>query len=252
MFVIGTDNLVHAEILNAAGTSSGGYFLAAAGAVKAISATRDASGNPLLFTIGSDNQAHGQNFNAAGHASGAAFTITGTVRAIKAGLDATGKYYLPFGETNEGHLNYEPTILPEAVGGYFWVVFTSHRSYGNILPSRDNMDQNGKLWVAAIDLNPTAGQDPSHPAFFLDGQENTADNLRGFWVRDPCKQAGATCMSGDECCDGFCRPGDSGMNVCGPPTGGCSNEFEKCTTAADCCMQGYQCINGFCARPPPR
>src|SRR4029079_13556399 len=88
---------------------------------------------------------------------------------------------------NDPKLSFAPTVLPEAVGGYFWVVFTSHRSYGNTLPSMDNGDQNGKLWVAAFDINATAGKDPSHPAFFLDGQELPADNLRGFWVLDPCK-----------------------------------------------------------------
>ena len=33
----------------------------------------------------------------------------------------------------EAHLNYEPTILPIAIGGYYWVVFTSRRCYGNTL-----------------------------------------------------------------------------------------------------------------------
>jgi len=44
--------------------------------------------------------------------------------------------------------------------------------------------------VAAIDINPTPGTDPSHPAFYLPGQELNAGNLRGFWVVDPCKQNG--------------------------------------------------------------
>ena len=34
---------------------------------------------------------------------------------------------------SEAHLNYEPTILPVAVGGYYWVVFTSLREYGNTI-----------------------------------------------------------------------------------------------------------------------
>ena len=105
------------------------------------------------------------------------------------------------------------------MGGYFWVVFTSHRSYGNTLPSMDNGDEYGKLWVAAIDLNGAPGADLSHPAFYLDGQETKADNLRGFWVLDPCKQDGASCASGDECCNGFCRGGADGGLVCVPPPG---------------------------------
>ncbi len=160
--------------------------------------------------------------------------------------------YLPAGDPD---LNFAPTILPEAVGGYFWVVFTSHRAYGNILPSMapgsdGTPDEIGQLWVAAIDLNGNVATDPSHPAFYLDAQEITADNLRGFWVLPPCQAQGSSCTSGDQCCDGFCRPsGNGGPLECVPPPGGCSNEYEKCTTASDCCNSSDQCINGFCAQP---
>ncbi len=157
-----------------------------------------------------------------------------------------GKVYLP---ANDPNLSFAPTVLPVAVGGYFWVVFTSHRSYGNTLASKDNDDQNGKLWVAAFDLNPTPGKDPSHPAFFLDGQETVSDNLRGFWVLNPCSANGANCASGDDCCGGFCRQADGGLPQCVPPPGGCSNEFETCQTAADCCDPGDECINSRCAQP---
>ena len=159
--------------------------------------------------------------------------------------------YLP---ANDPAMSFAPTVLPVAVGGYFWAVFTSHRSYGNTLASMDHGDEYGKLWVAAIDLSPTPGKDASHPAFYLDGQEQAADNLRGFWVLSPCKADGAGCQSGDDCCDGFCRAGaDGGALQCvPPPQGGCSNEYEKCTTAADCCNKSDSCINGRCAQPPPR
>jgi hypothetical protein len=156
-----------------------------------------------------------------------------------------GQTYLP---DNDANLSFAPTVLPEAVGGYFWVVFTSHRGYGNMLPSHD---EHGKLWVAAFDLNPTPSTDPSHPAFFLDGQEPGADNLRGFWVLDPCKADGSDCASGDECCNGFCHLADGGGMQCSPMSEGCSHEFEKCKTSADCCDSGSQCVNGKCAQPPP-
>jgi hypothetical protein len=181
----------------------------------------------------------------------------------KTRLDAADGYtgpgvtttYLP---ANDPALSFAPTVLPEAVGGYFWAVFTSHRSYGNTAPSMDNGDQNGKLWVSAIDINSTAGVDPSHPGFFLDGQELTSDNLRGFWVLDPCQANGSSCSSGDQCCGGFCRAGEDGGLVClaapTAPDGGstCSQDFEKCTTASDCCNAGDSCINGLCAEPPPK
>jgi hypothetical protein len=169
------------------------------------------------------------------------------------GYGVAGASYLP---ASDPALNFAPTVLPEAVGGYVWVVFTSHRSYGNTLPSQDNQDENGKLWVAALDLSPAAGQDSSHPAFYLDGQESGADNLRGFWVLPPCQQVGTTCGSGDECCSGFCRPdGEGGAYSCVPaPAGACANEFEKCKTSSDCCQAsaGYACVGGFCAAPPPK
>jgi hypothetical protein len=197
-----------------------------------------------------------------------------------------GQYYLPFGETAEGHMNYLPTILPVAVGGYYWVVFTSRREYGNTINTADPYYTDGagaagtpempeepwrkKLWVAALDIDTPehpslSAHDISHPAFYLPGQDLLPGNYRGFWALDPCQQAGVSCSSGDECCTGFCRPGtattDGGLDagpasdagpgtgfVCVPPQG-CANEYEKCATAADCCQAGSLCINGFCAQP---
>jgi hypothetical protein len=165
-------------------------------------------------------------------------------------LDALDGYgaggtYLP---ANDPELSFEPTVLPEAVGGYFWVVFTSHRSYGNTLPSASS---HGQLWLAAIDLNPVPGKDPSHPAFHLDGQEENANNLRGFWVLSPCRAEGTSCASGDECCAGagFCRSRDGGPPQCTATAGGCSDEYEPCQTPADCCRSGDLCINNRCALP---
>jgi hypothetical protein len=166
--------------------------------------------------------------------------------------------YLP---ANDANLNFAPTMLAEAVGGYFWAIFTSHRSYGSLLPTRSNSalgfscytptgdDSNGKLWVAAIDIGAKPGQDPSHPAFYLDGQELQADNLRGYWVLPACLDLGKGCGSGDECCSGFCRGESGNKPVCVSKPSGCSNEFEKCAVASDCCTPGDQCINGRCAMP---
>jgi hypothetical protein len=178
------------------------------------------------------------------------------------GYTGTGtQSYLPDNDTN---LNFAPTILPEAVGGYFWVVFTTHRSYGNTIASMANdsegdPDADGKLWVAAMDIPPTGGEfpptvtDPSHPAFYLDGQELTADNLRGFWVLNPCKADGSSCQSGDQCCGGYCTTtADGGAGTCSSMTTGCSAEYDKCTTAADCCDTQDLCIAGKCAEPTPQ
>jgi hypothetical protein len=160
-------------------------------------------------------------------------------------------------------LNYEPTVLPIVEGGYAWVVFTSRRAYGSQLgsvpwkswpPNYDTTDLSQatvkKLWVAAIDLNAPAGTDPSHPAFYLPAQEILAGNSRGFWVLDPCQPDGASCATGDQCCNGYCEPnGDGGALTCSntPPNASCAGPQEKCTTAIPCCDPSEACINGFCA-----
>ncbi len=108
-----------------------------------------------------------------------------------------------------------------------------------------------KLWVAAIDLNAKPGTDPSHPGFYIPAQELLAGNSRGFWVLNPCKANGMSCMTGDECCNGFCEPaGDGGALICASaaPNNSCSMLQEKCVTAADCCDMSNKCINGFCAQ----
>jgi hypothetical protein len=148
--------------------------------------------------------------------------------------------------------NYEPFSLPITAGGYFWVVFTSIRQYGNLQEGGAIKKQ---LWVFAVTPNAAAGVDPSHPPFFLPNQTETK-NERGFWALDPCKPKGSSCATGDECCDGFCRPEDqndpTSPKVCGEQQG-CSQIQEKCTTDADCCayQTGIQCVAGLCSPKPP-
>lgn len=185
-------------------------------------------------------------------------------------LDAlNGVGYLPTSakHPDDTKVNYMPTVNPVASGGYYWVVFTSRRLYGNVLtthpwdkelPDGGVVTGNGspskKLWVAAIDINAPPGADPSHPAFYLPGQELGAGNARGFWVVDPCKPNGNSCETGDECCNGFCRKDpDGGALVCmdKPPGATCVQEFEKCTVDADCCDPKFRCIAGKCTRESP-
>ncbi len=161
---------------------------------------------------------------------------------------------------NDSQLNYQPTVNPVPSGGYYWVVFTSRRIYGNLLTGQPFGAPPGlagtplkKLWVAAIDIV-TGAIDPSHPAFYLPGQELGAGNSRGFWAVDPCKTNGNSCESGDECCNGFCRKDpDGGALVCQdkPPGTTCVQEFEKCVVDADCCNAAQKCIAGKCAQQIP-
>lgn len=156
------------------------------------------------------------------------------------------------------HLNYQPNANPIAVGGYFWVVFFSPRDYGNRMvstggnPTYENRKQ---LWVAAIDANPQPGADPSHPAFYLRGQDLDTINMKGYWALEPCKQDGNSCNEGYECCTGFCLAQGDGTFACAPPpTNQCVTIGNKCTTAADCCQppgSAVDCIGGFCALPGP-
>jgi hypothetical protein len=155
----------------------------------------------------------------------------------------SGQTYLPFG-AEELHHNFYPTVSPVAAGGYFWVFFDSYRRYGNKhggIPVR-------QLWGAAVDIssNGVYGGDPSHPAFYLTGQEDVLGNHRAFAALDPCRRDGDACTTGIDCCGGFCT-----NNVCkvpppppvGPP---CARTDESCANGVACCNATDQCIGGFC------
>jgi hypothetical protein len=135
-----------------------------------------------------------------------------------------------------------PSFLPVAVGGYFWMVLTSQRPYGNTLTDTGPTSRMDQIWVSAIDRNPTAGGDPSHPAFWLPGQDLTTQNGQGDWGLVPCQAAPASCSAGFECCTGHCAAG-----VCAGGAAGCSPIGDACARAADCCSSSAACVDGFCA-----
>ncbi|HKO51192.1 MAG TPA: hypothetical protein VJV79_25960 [Polyangiaceae bacterium] len=190
------------------------------------------------------------------------------------GYDSSGNSYLPYGDAEEGHLDYEPSVLPVPVGGYYWVLFTSRRAYGNtIAPGgsvlrgddkwgqpQGNEDESPsprkKIWLAPIDLDHGGKLDPSHPAIYLPGQELESGNMRAFAALEPCRGNGGSCESAAECCTGFCR--QTGRSEDGPvlqcvppPVNACSQEDETCAVAADCCNSRELCINKRCASPTP-
>jgi len=163
---------------------------------------------------------------------------------------------------------YQPTVLPDAIGGYRWVIFTSPRSYGNQL---NQLGASGPthfscaatmLWVSALDNATATATDRSHPAFFLPGQNVlpvvTQDhyiNERGYLVRPPCKTNGLTCTSSDECCSpSACRV--DAIPASGAPTkvckgaADCSQEGETCLSSADCCGTGSSCVAQMCVAVP--
>jgi hypothetical protein len=199
---------------------------------------------------------------------------TKTVKKLESlnGRDAKGTLTLPYGELVEGRMNYEPNVLPVAVGGYYWVLFTSRRTYGNTIAPGGMLEKTQdpwgsdaapslrkKLWIAAIDVDHMDAPDPSHPAFYLPGQELEGGNMRAFAAMAPCQPDGGACESGSDCCGGYCRQTSSGADgvpvlACvPPPMDECSHTDEACVTAEDCCDQRELCINARCTlRSPPK
>jgi hypothetical protein len=188
----------------------------------------------------------------------------------------------------EAYSAVEPTFNPVVRGGYSWVVFTSLRQFGNqpwpsSVPAGTTGLINAKrrLWVAAVDT--TLGTvDPSHPAIFLEGQEDTP-NMRAFWTLASCiatpgapgggasdagvtsdaaaKDAGssdaggasdagsAACTNGFQCCSGFCENGqcvDVSAVACVGAGGGCAS-------TTDCCNPSVvDCAAGVCTAKAPQ
>ena len=163
--------------------------------------------------------------------------------------------------------NYYPTVMPVTVGGYFWVFWTAMRDYGHKVQGRSDPSQpvvaaveapRKRIWGAAIQPKLKVVEnvvdtltDPSSPGFYLDGQSDSG-NVRAFAALNPCLQNGSSCMSGLDCCCGYCNTNgtDMGSCTCDPPK--CSKINEKCTKDADCCPQEkpedplLSCIAGFC------
>ena len=162
--------------------------------------------------------------------------------------------YLPFGAEDLHHAYY-PTVSPVGAGGYFWVFFDSVRHYGGTGLQR-------QLWGAALDISAdgTYTRDPSHPAFYVSGQEFGTGNHRAFAALDPCRKDGDKCTSGIDCCGGFCYldgPAELAepVGTCSPKKTMtmCSRPDERCSVASDCCTADPKepqltCIAGFCAQ----
>jgi hypothetical protein len=247
--------------------------------------TPDSKG--ILYHLGDSFDSAGFNLNGGNLESPPQYAelrlieLDGTVKTLHAlnGRDANGASTLPYGEAVDNGMNYEPNVMPLPVGGYYWVVFTSRRAYGSTVapgrgvttqpydvPAQDPWGSNAgpsprkKLWVAAIDVNHTdpTNLDPSHPAFYLPGQELESANMRGFAALAPCLPDNANCETGSDCCNGFCRQNGNGadgtpiLQCVPPPTNTCSNVDEPCKTASDCCDPTDLCINGRCAVATPQ
>ena len=160
--------------------------------------------------------------------------------------------YLPFGAEDLHHAYY-PTVSPVGAGGYFWVFFDSVRHYGGTGLQR-------QLWGSAVDISAdgTYTHDPSHPAFYVSGQEFGTGNHRAFAALDKCRTDGDKCSSGIDCCGGFCYTDGQPelvdpVGTCSPKRTMCSRRDEHCSVAGDCCTADpkepqLMCIAGFCTQ----
>lgn len=210
----------------------------------------------IVFAIGTANDFSGMATGLLGPLVGAASdlfildpasgssSILAQAMGFRTPQDAvSGQTYLPFG-TDELHHNFYPTVSPVAAGGYFWIFFDSYRRYGNThssLPVR-------QLWGAAIDISPTGtySGDPSHPAFYLTGQEDVLGNHRAFAALDPCRKDGDACTTGIDCCGGFCTNGSCGKPPPPPVGPPCAQTDESCANGVACCNSADRCLGGFC------
>lgn len=219
---------------------------------------------------------------------------TGTTPVATRLANLNGGSYLPRNATNshgtstdnplyyEEVYNYEPAVLPVTIGGYSWVAFTSRRMYGNVATINPYWSDprfqdisvqptTKKIWIAAIAPNPTAGTDPSYPAFYLPGQELLAGNARAYFSLAACEAPGAIsaatlCTSALDCCGATASPPTSICQLDPPPlanpptshcvaapSSSCVANGSACTTDAQCCgfASGSRCGSGACTPPPP-
>lgn len=178
---------------------------------------------------------------------------------------ANGDGYLASWDLN---VNYEPTFSPTTSGGFNWVVFVSNRTYGNTINKCNGAQKScGKkqLWVSAVEASPVAGQDPSHPAFWLPGQETNNENMRGYFAKSPCKANGQDCKFHEDCC-GYDKANPAlstakciiNQPPTVPATRSCKpfNPFQcvkggdPCASDQDCCnFPDVACIQGLCKSP---
>jgi hypothetical protein len=166
-----------------------------------------------------------------------------------AGVDGSGAVELANAEKADGK-SFNPVFAPLRAGGYYWIVFISRRDYGNQLVGQNRQ----QLWITAVDDPLTPGVDPSHPPFYVRGQESCAKSENAYYALDPCKDIGQDCTSGVDCCGGQCVKDPNTMKyVCGtPPSGMCSDNGNACKVKADCCDPAADCVDGFCTVPTPK
>lgn len=194
---------------------------------------------------------------------------TGSVSAREDGLDPprAGLYLvsaaggpptrLDRGMGREGPVDafwpvFSPFVTEESDGTrLFWLAFYSRADYGNDREGTADTERR-QLWVMAIDpARLASGEDPSHPPYWLPGQDTRADDIAALWVPTACRPRGESCSSSSECCSGECAAADPAMPevlTCRPPTV-CRPVGESCDQGSDCCLG--LCNLGVCGYDDP-
>lgn len=127
-------------------------------------------------------------------------------------------------------LSGHPAFTPFIEGGKYWIVFHSLRPYGHLGARK-------QIWAMAVDTSATAGSDPSHPAFWVPGQDPTTTNVQAAWTPPACRGRGFTCSLALDCCPGTtCAEAEAGVRRC-QPIAGCAMPSEACAADVDCCPQ---------------
>ncbi len=127
-------------------------------------------------------------------------------------------------------LSGHPAFTPFIEGGKYWIVFHSIRPYGHLGTRK-------QIWAMAVDTAASAGADPSHPAFWVPGQDPTTTNVQAAWTPPACRGRGFTCSLALDCCPGTtCAAAEAGVRRC-QPVAGCAMPSEACTADVDCCPQ---------------
>ena len=119
---------------------------------------------------------------------------TGNGQLWLAAID--GSFNKPLTAISRGNYEFYPSFAPRRAGGYYWLAFTSKRSYGNT-----NIDK-AQIWMPRSRTR--RARLSSRPAFYLRGQVATAKAYETNFSANACVDDGATCSTGADCCGGTC------------------------------------------------
>ena len=182
-----------------------------------------------------------------------ASTKTPGVEIRLANLDGDG---YPFAAgARDLHLNFEPTFAPVAAGGYFWVVYLSRRTYGDILTGASPIIREAALGRGHRP-EPDRRARPQPPRLLASRTGRDLAQPPRLLGAQPVRGRRDLVHDGHRLLRGYCNPGggEAGAATCSSTSPGCSMEGNKCTTTADCCdaASGVTCINKVCSAPTPK